>query len=119
MNKKDNNLLEFIPYKNLSYIYDKEEESNNITIIIKRNSKFDKLILKIFRKAHKELYVHLDEIGSFIWRNIDGKKTVLNLCEGFMKEYNVEQSEAINRTVYFLKILKNNKFIKFTANIKK
>ncbi|ABK61989.1 PqqD family protein [Clostridium novyi] len=116
MNKKDNNLLEFIPYKNLSYISDREEDNNRITIIIKRNSKIDKIILKIFRKAHKELYVHLDEIGSFIWRNIDGKKTVLNLCEVFMREHNVEQSEAINRTVYFLKILKNNKFIKFTVN---
>lgn len=116
MNKKDNNLLEFIPYKNLSYIDEKEEENNNITIIIKRNSKIDKFFFKIFRKAHKELYVHLDEIGSFMWRNIDGKKTVLNLCENLMKEYNIEQNEAINRTVHFTKILKNNKFIKFTIN---
>ncbi|AYF54017.1 PqqD family protein [Clostridium botulinum] len=112
-----NNLLEFIPFKNISYISELQEENNNITIVIERKSKIDKILLKILKKAHKELYVHLDEIGSFIWRSIDGKKNILNLCEMFMEEYNVDKGEAINRTVYFIKILKNNKFIKF--NIKK
>lgn len=46
MKKKDNNLLEFIPYKNLSYISDREEDNNRITIIIKRNSKIDKISFK-------------------------------------------------------------------------
>nr|WP_307897688.1 hypothetical protein [Clostridium botulinum] len=69
-----NNLLEFIPFKNISYISELQEENNNITIVIERKSKIDKILLKILKKAHKELYVHLDEIGSFIWRSIDGKK---------------------------------------------
>ncbi|AEB77126.1 hypothetical protein ADU80_09835 [Clostridium botulinum] len=112
-----NNLLEFVPFKNLSCISERQEENNNITLVIERKSKIDKIFLKVFKKAHKELYVHLDEIGSFIWENIDGQKTVLNLCDIFMKKYNVDKQESINRTVYFIKVLKNNKFIKF--NIKK
>ncbi|MCY6370231.1 PqqD family protein [Clostridium ganghwense] len=128
--KQRNNLLEFIPRKNEvkknihlnKYInnsfskptlYEKVEDDSNLTIVIRRDSKMDRFFLKIFRKSHKELYVHLDEIGSFIWNRINGKRTVLDLCKEFMKTYGVEEKEAINRTVHFMKILKNNKFIKF------
>ncbi|MFD3155443.1 PqqD family protein [Haloimpatiens sp. FM7330] len=105
------NLLEYVPVKSNPYIHAKEDDDSNITLVIKRESKLDKFLLKIFRKAHRELYVHLDDIGSYAWKNIDGKKTVYELAEDFRKDYNVPEIEAMNRMGKFIKILKNNKFI--------
>lgn len=110
--KTHNNLLEYIPVKANPYIDEKREENSNITLVIKRQGKLDKLLLKIFRKAHKELYVHLDEIGSYTWENIDGKRTVYELAKEFMTSYSVEEIEALNRMGTFIRILNNNKFIR-------
>lgn len=116
--EKDNkNFLEFIPVKSNSHISERLEDDSKITLVIKRDSKIDKFFIKIFKKAHKEVYIHFDDIGTYTWMNIDGNKTIYELSKNFMKDYDVSENEAINRMVQFIKTLNNNKFIDFAHEI--
>lgn len=108
------NLLKMIPKKSNPFIYS-EEKDEKITLVIKRESKLDKFFLKIFRKTPKELYVHLDDKGSFVWKKIDNEKNVLELAKEYGEQYNVSAKEAILQTSQFIKILKNNNFIELKS----
>ncbi|MCR2043632.1 PqqD family protein [Anaerosalibacter massiliensis] len=108
--KTHDNLLELIPQKNNPFVYTVEED-DKITLVIKRESTCDKFFLKIFRKAPKKLFVHLDNKGSFVWNKIDNKKNVLELAKEYGHKYGVKAEDAIAQTGEFIRILKNNKLI--------
>jgi len=49
----------------------------------------------------------LNEVGSMIWRLIDGQTTGLQLMEAVINEYDVESSEAEKDVVDFLRSLED------------
>jgi len=55
--------------------------------------------------------LQLDQMGSFVWRLIDGKKTVREIITVFAKEYKVTRQEAETAVTTFLKTLGQRGFI--------
>lgn len=55
--------------------------------------------------------LQLDQMGSFVWQLIDGKKTVKEIILIFAKEYKVTNQEAETAVTKFLKILGLRGFI--------
>ncbi len=55
--------------------------------------------------------LQLDQMGSFVWRLIDGKKTVQEIITVFAKEYKVTKQEAETAVTAFLKTLGQRGFI--------
>lgn len=49
--------------------------------------------------------LELDEMGSFVWSSIDGKSTVKQLAEAFVKEYDVQLREAELSVTAFIKTI--------------
>ncbi len=110
-NKKNQNYLDFIPVINPKiswYVND-----NNIVVLeVKRTSFFDKIAQKLFHTPSKS-EIKLDTLGSFIWKCINGKKSVFEISKEVKEYFGNEAEPLLNRLVTFFNILVNNKFITF------
>ena len=53
----------------------------------------------------RERRIELDEIGSRVWRRLDGHRDVRCLIQDFAREYHVDRREAEAVVVEFLKSL--------------
>lgn len=51
------------------------EEDGRVTLAIENTGIWNRLFQKLLKKP-KVSYIHLDEMGSFIWPLLDGDKTV-------------------------------------------
>ena len=72
-----------------------------LKVIVLRGSGF----LARFQPAVMERRVELDEIGSFVFRLIDGKRTALDIVGAFVGRYRTNRREAELSCVEFLKSL--------------
>lgn len=113
MTKKNEskNYLDFIPMKSEKIQY-KEEEGGNIQLIVPRTSFFDKVAIKFFFSP-EAFKIDLDDMGSFIWNNIDGEKNVYEIGELVKERFGEDAEPLYERLAEYLNILMNNKFIKF------
>ncbi|MEE1012692.1 MAG: PqqD family protein [Clostridia bacterium] len=81
-----------------------------VTLEIENKGAFHRIAQKLFKKP-KISYVHLDEIGSFIWPLLDGEKSIIDLG------YDVEETfgEAVHplyeRLAKYFQILDSYGFI--------
>lgn len=105
------NYLDFIPMKSEKIQY-KEEEDGNIQLIVPRTSFFDKIAIKLFFAPDK-FKIDLDDMGSFIWNSIDGKRNVYEIGKLVKEKFGEDAEPLYERLVEYLNILRNNKFIKF------
>lgn len=62
-------------------------------------------LLSRFQPASFERCIKLDELGSFVLGQIDGKRTVLEIIESFVARFGTNRREAELSTVEFLKTL--------------
>lgn len=108
---KEENYLDYVPKKS-NKIHWEEKEDGLIQIIIYRDSLFERIVRKLFFTPDK-YRVDLDEMGSFIWKHIDGKKTLQDIAELIKDEFGDEAEPLYDRFIQYINILKNNKFIKF------
>lgn len=88
----------------------KTEEDGKVVFEIENKGLFNKVAQKLLKKP-KISYIHLDKTGSFIWKNIDGEKTVLELGELLKNEFGEECEPLYERLAQYIGILENNGFI--------
>lgn len=55
--------------------------------------------------------VKLDDIGSFVWRHLDGKTTFASLAQSMRDHFSEKAEPAEDRLKKFLITLRNNKFV--------
>ncbi len=108
-NKGNANYLEKIPVRNESIGW-KSDKKNIVTLEIENKGFFNTVAQKLFKKP-KTSFVHLDELGSFIWPLIDGKRSVHDIGI-LVKEHFGEECEPLyERLSKFFEILKSYNFI--------
>ncbi len=87
-----------------------EDENGLVTLEIDNKGIFNRLAQKLLKKP-PVTYIHLDEIGSFVWKQLDGEK---NLAEigGLMEEALGEKAQpTFERLAKFTQILDSYHFI--------
>ncbi|WP_343231635.1 PqqD family protein [Tissierella simiarum] len=110
-NKKDENLLDYVPNKSKKVVYNKKE-NGLIEIIMPRDSIIERIIRKLFFTPDK-YRVELDKMGTFVWEQIDGQRTIYEIA-GLVQEHFKEEAEPLyERLLQYINILKNNNFITF------
>lgn len=107
--KLKENYLDYIP-KKTDIINWKNIEDDLVQIIVPRDSLFEKLVRKLFFTPDS-YKVDLDIIGSFIWRHIDGKRSLYDISQLLKNEFGQEVEPLYKRLIQYINILKNNKFI--------
>jgi hypothetical protein len=106
--KQPENYLDKIPVK--AEIEWDNDEKGNVTLHVENKGLMNKIAQLIFRKP-KVSYIHLDEMGNFIWPLIDGEKTVLEIGE-YVKEHFGDKAEPLyERLSQYINTLEMYKFI--------
>ena len=111
MRKKSQNYLEFIPEKAEGLTY-AVGENNIVTLEVENKGVFNRLFQLILKKP-KISYIHLDDLGSFIWCHINGNNSVFEIAEMVKKSYGDNAEPLYERIIKYFEILKNYKFIVF------
>lgn len=71
------------------------------------------IILRRGRGVKKERRLNLDDIGSFVWMNIDGKSSVDDILSRICSKYKITRIEAETPLLLFLRRLAERKLIAF------
>ncbi len=109
-NKAKKNFLDFVPIHKIECC--KTDEKGIITLEIVNKGIFNKIAQKLLKKP-KISYIHLDEMGSFVWPYIDGKRNIYEIGV-FVKEHFGDRAEPLYpRLSQYFKTLESYGFIKF------
>lgn len=109
-NKKNisENYLERIPVRrNFNFTTD---ETGIVTLEIENKGIFNRIAQKLFKKP-KTSYIHLDEIGSFIWPLINANKTILDLGKEVELKFGENANPLYERLAKYFRILDSYDFI--------
>jgi hypothetical protein len=88
------------------------DENGKVTIETKNVGLMNKIAQRFFKKPETS-YIHLDELGSFVWPLIDGEKSIVQIAD-YVKEAFGEKAEPLYpRLAKYFQILESCKFVEF------
>lgn len=114
--KQSENYLDFVPVVNTQNTWD-EGEDGVVTIHMVNRGFYNRLAQKVFHTP-KVSHIKLDEYGSFLWKRIDGVRTVGDLAEGMKMQFGEKAEPLYDRLVKYMQILHNNRFVLFRGKDK-
>lgn len=88
------------------------DEKGIVTLTIENKGVFNKIAQKLLKKP-KTSYIHLDEMGSFVWPLLDGKKTIIDIGEIVEERFGDEAKPLYERLAKYFQILESYGFIKW------
>ena len=69
-------------------------------------------IAQVLFKKPKVSYIHLDEMGSFIWQHIDGESDIIKIGESVKDHFGEKAEPLYERLAKYIQTLEAYKFIK-------
>lgn len=87
-----------------------KNEDDIVTLEIENKGIFNKLAQLILKKP-PITYIHLDEMGSFIWPLLDGDKTIIELGEAVKEKFGEKAEPLYPRLAKHTQILESYNFI--------
>ena len=114
MVEEEKNLLLFIP----EHAREWEVNQENQLVIIKK-PKFENRFLKkhlLSRMKQPYFRIKLDAYGSFVWNNIDGRTTVLEIGNRLRTMFGESIEPVHERLAIFMQTLAQNKCIRYKAS---
>jgi len=109
---KNRNYLDLIPVRKAGQ---EEIEGNKICLLVPKfkNEGF----AKWFIPRRKSLFfrINLDETGSMTWLEIDGIKSVREICDNLLQRSGNNLPQVVERVTKFLTLLYENRYISFTV----
>ncbi len=110
-NKKEaqENYLEKIPQKKEGLVWN-SNDLGNITIELENKGIVNRIFQKILKKPSVS-YIHLDEMGDYIWTLTDGEKNILQIGEEVHKRFGEKAEPLYERLAQYFKSLENCGFV--------
>ena len=105
------NYLERIPVPNGNLRW-KSDEDGKITLLIENTGFFNKMAQKFFKKP-KTTFVHLDDMGSFIWPLMDGERDIIEIGKLVQGHFGEAANPLYERLAKFFKVLESYNFIEW------
>lgn len=109
-NKENKNYVDKIPKIN-----DKKWEvleDGIVEITVENTGFYNTLAQKLFKKPRYS-FIKLDEYGSYVWQEIDGKKTIYEIGQKLQKNHEGAQHQLYERLSTYFGILERSKYIVF------
>lgn len=106
--QKDGNFLEYIPVISQNIRY--EIENGKVTILKENRGFFNRIAQKLFKKPPIS-YIHLDDMGNFLWPLFDGHRNIIELADLVKAEYGEKAEPLYRRLVQYIKTLNDYGFI--------
>lgn len=114
--QSDENYLERRPLRSPHLTWS-QKENGLVDLAIENRGVFHWLAQKLLFKP-KISYIHLDQLGSFVWPLIDGEKTILELGEAVKAEFGEKAEPLYERLSKYFHILDSYHFILWAQDFK-
>lgn len=114
--RKDN-FLDYIPKHNSLFEW-KENEKKHVEVIVHNKGLFNR-IAQIFFRRPKVSRIELDDMGTFIWKQIDGQRSVFEIGKIVKDEFGDKAEPLYVRLSAYIRSLHENRFIVYENLIKK
>ncbi len=108
-NKQTENYLEKIPTHKTGLGWSKNE-SGIVTLEMENKGIANRVAQKLFKKP-KISYIHLEEFGSFVWLQIDGKQDITAIGELVRQKFGKKAEPLYERLSQYIKTLESNGFV--------
>lgn len=109
MGKSKQNFLDYIPERNpeFEWFYEKDGQ-----IIVKMLHKgvYNWIAQRLFH-APRASDIKLDAFGSFVWEQIDGKRTVFEIGAEVKTKFGEQAEPLYERLARFIHLLRENHFV--------
>ncbi len=112
MAKKDDNFLDYIPRHNKNFPW---EEQNGIVTVRQDNIGVMKWVTQKLWKKPKYSFIELDEFGSFVWKQMDGKKTVYEIGIAVRQQFGEKAEPLYERLSKYIKTLHEQRFVVYVG----
>ena len=110
LNKKQApNLLDLVPHPS-SKQHSQIDEEGMVTIFVENKGFFNFVAQKLFKKPPVS-QIHLEEFGSFIWQQIDEKRTVKEIGDLLHEKFGDKAEPLYPRLSMYIQTLVNYDFI--------
>lgn len=103
------NLLDYIPKHN-SLIPFSVDKKGIVTLEVK-NRGFYNRVAQILFKQPKISYIALEEFGSFIWQQIDGQRSVMEIAGLVKEKFGAKAEPLYDRLGQYMKTLRKCDYI--------
>ena len=113
MKKKVNNenYLERKPIGKNGLNWSKDDEGN-VTLEMENKGVANRIMQKLIKKP-KISYIHLDEMGSFIWPLMDGERDILEIGRLVEEHFGEKANPLYERLSQYFKTLEKYNFIEY------
>ncbi len=111
MEKDQTDWTQLIPERKMDW-----ETNPETQFVVIKKPKFKNPLIKKYllpRLKRPDYSVKLDKIGSFVWKNIDGKVSFAEIAEKMKKEFGESIKPADDRLGQFINSLRRYDFIRF------
>ena len=110
-NVKEENYLEKKPICKSGLNWSKDE-NGNVTLEMENRGIANKIMQMLIKKP-KISYIHLDEMGSFIWPLMDGEKDILEIGKFVEEHFGEKANPLYERLSQYFKTLEKYNFIEY------
>ena len=92
-----------------------ESDDGEIVVLMPRfaGTMYAGWLQPLLRREKKYIRIPLEGRGSFLWRRIDGQRTVGDMVAGFVDAFPEDADQAAERVCHYLYNLEDNRFIRF------
>lgn len=106
---KEDNYMDYVPMYNPLFPYTVREDGR-VQVTVTNKGVFHR-IAQLFLGRPEYSYIELDEFGTFIWQQIDGKRSIYVICMLVRDRFGRQAEPLFERAVIFFQILRKNAFI--------
>ena len=107
--KKQENFLDYVPKRNQLYAWDLNQKKHVEVAVVNRGL-FNRMAQILLGKP-KVSRIELDDLGSFIWQEMDGVRTVYEIGSAVKGRFGKKAEPLYERLCEYIRILHNNRFI--------
>ena len=89
-----------------------QDENGNVTLEMENKGVANRIMQKLIKKP-KISYIHLDEMGSFVWPLMDGEKDIYEIGKLVEEHFGEKASPLYERLSQYFKTLEKYNFIEY------
>ena len=89
-----------------------QDADGNVTLEMENKGVANRIMQKLIKKP-KISYIHLDEMGSFVWPLMDGEKDILEIGKFVEEHFGEKANPLYERLSQYFKTLEKYNFIEY------
>lgn len=109
--KDKRNYLDFVPVKNPSVTWSRDEEGI-VTVDVTHRGIAAKVAQVAFNRPRVS-HIKLDRFGSFIWQQIDGEQNIYRIGQKVDARFGKEAEPLYERLITYFRTLAENRYISY------